>query len=233
MSVHRLSPLHDLLPDGPEQPHANWPEVHGMRVPPHLGDPAREMELARSLALADASFLPRMVVKGPRAAEFLRSQQVAIPDRILQGAPLTGDGLVIRTGGTEFFLEDGIGGNWIDRLQELLAADSEPDVYPVLRQDAALILGGQRSGELFRHVSGHDFISQPHDDLVFTPIAGVSCSVLRQTINGFPAFRLWTDGTYGIYTWHTLLEIARELGGDQVGAAVFFPGLSQREAKRP
>ena len=82
------------------------------------------------------------------------------------------------------------------------------------------------------NIISYDFVNEPHHDLVFTPIAGVSCSVLRQTINGIPAFRLWTDGTYGLYIWHTLLEVAQELGGGAVGMAVFFPGLSEREANR-
>ena len=203
-----------------------------MTVPLHLDDSAKELELAKTLALADASFLPRVVIKGPQAAAFLQSRNIPIPESIMKVAPLENGGLIIRTGSSEFFLEEGVGGNIVASVEQALGSSCPPGVYPVLRQDTSLVLSGSRAGELFRHVSSYDFVNEPHHDLVFTPIAGVSCSVLRQTINGFPAFRLWTDGTYGTYIWHTLLEVAQELGGGAVGMAVFFPGLSEREANR-
>lgn len=233
MTFDRLSPLHDALGNAHEYPRASWGEVQGMPVPFYLDDPAQDVEVAQTLGLADASFLSRVVVKGPRAADYLRSLDIPIPDRILKTAPLANDGLIIRTGGSEFFLEDGIGGDRVLGIQRALEDHPQTGAYTVLRQDAGLILSGARSGELLRHVASYDFITDPHDDLVFTPIAGVSCSVLRQSLNGVSNFRLWTDGTYGVYTWHALLEIAKELGGRAVGAAVFFPELSEREAKRP
>ncbi|MFN0017430.1 MAG: hypothetical protein ACKVP0_04165 [Pirellulaceae bacterium] len=210
-----------------------------MSVPLYLTDPTKETELAKTLAIADASFLPRIVLKGPQAAEYLRSLGISIPESILKVAPLKNGDLIARTGLSEFFLESGpVGwdsspvlptdGTGVPSYESIVG----PGVYPVLRQDASLIISGSRAGELFRHVSSYDFLTDPHHDLVFTPIAGVSCSVLRTELNHIPVFRLWTDGTYGLYIWHTLLEVATELGGGAAGTAVFFPGLSQREANR-
>jgi sarcosine oxidase, subunit gamma len=197
-----------------------------MTVPLRLGDAPIESELAKTLALADASFFPRIVIKGPQAAAFLQSRSIPIPGSILKVAPLEIGGLVIRTGGNEFFLEDGVSRSIIASIEQSLGPNGQSGIYTVLRQDASLIISGSRAGELFRHVSSYDFINDPHHDLVFTPIAGVSCSVLRTESNGIPVFRLWTDGTYGLYIWHTLLEVAKELGGGAVGAAVFYPELS-------
>lgn len=203
-----------------------------MPVPLRLADLTKETELSKTLAIADASFLPRIVLKGPEAAAFLQSLSLPIPDRILKVAPLANGGIIARTGGSEYFLESGSVG-WdsspvqptdrtgVPSYESIVG----PGVYPVLRQDASLIISGSRAGELFRHVSSYDFLTDPHHDLVFTPIAGVSCSVLRTELNGISVFRLWTDGTYGLYIWHTLLEVATELGGGAVGTAVFFPGL--------
>ena len=197
-----------------------------MSVPLYLADPAKEAELAKTLALADASFLPRIVVKGPQASAFLQSLGISIPESVLKVAPLVNGGLIARTGGSEFFLESGIVGWPSQAVRDGLGSPSYKEgVYPVLRQDASLIISGSRASELFRHVSSYDFLTDPHHDLVFTPIAGVSCSVIRTELNGIPVFRLWTDGTYGLYIWHTLLEVATELGGGAVGTAVFFPGL--------
>jgi sarcosine oxidase subunit gamma len=204
-----------------------------MLIPLHLGDPATEIDLAKTLALAEASFLPRNVLKGPGAAAYLQSLGIPIPEGILKVAPLENGGLIARTGGSEFFLESGPVGWPSQAVHDGLGSPSfKEGVYPVLRQDASLIISGSRSGEMFRHVSSYDFIGAVHDDLVFTPIAGVSCSILRTKLNGHPVFRLWTDGTYGLYIWHTLLEVAKELGGGAVGAAVFYPELSS-EANQP
>jgi sarcosine oxidase subunit gamma len=59
-----------------------------------------------------------------------------------------------------------------------------------------------------------------------TRVAGVSVSAHHRELNGIGAYELWADGTYGAYLWETLLEIARELGGDAVGLSAFFPGLT-------
>ena len=231
MTIPTQSPLQEALEK--EHPRATWGEAHGMPVPLHLDDATKEPELAQTLALADASFLPRIVIKGPQAAAFLQNLGIPIPESILKVAPLEGGGLIARTGGSEFFLESGTVGWASQAVRDGLGSPSYKDgVYPVLRQDASLVISGSRAGDLFRHVSSYDFIGEVHDDLVFTPISGVSCSILRTKLNGLPAFRLWTDGTYGLYIWHTLLEVAKELGGGAVGTAVFYPGLSS-EANQP
>jgi len=222
MAATRYSPLYDALRECAAR--GQWTEVAGMPVPQHLGEQATEAEIARVLGLADASFLPRMVVKGPNAATFLESQGIAIQNETLSVTKLDSDGLIARTGSSEFFLEDGIAGDIVERLQAALGA-GQAGVYRVLRQDAALVISGAKSGELFRHVCSYDFINEMHHKLVFTQVAGVSCSILRSELNGFPVFRLWTDGTYGIYIWRTLLEIAAELGGGAVVTAVFYPAL--------
>ena len=229
MSIPILqSPLYGALFEG-VAPGTRLPgeSACGMLMRLHLNDASQEFELAKTLALADASFLPRIVLKGPGAATHLQSLGIAVPESLLKVAPLENGGLIARTGGSEFFLESGPIGWPSQAAADGLGIPSSKDgVYPVLRQDASLIISGSRAGELFRHVSSYDFIGQVHNDLVFTPIAGVSCSVLRTTLNQRPVFRLWTDGTYGHYIWHTLLEVAKELEGGAVGAAVFYPELS-------
>ena len=224
MTATRLSPLHDALHEERSSKRGQWADIARMPVPQHLGERAKEAETARVLGLADASFLPRMVIKGPQVVAFLAEQGVAIPDELLSVAELNSGGLIARTGGSEFFLEDGVGGNVVDRIQSALGP-GRSGVYRVLRQDAALVISGTKSGELFRHVCSYDFVSEVHGNLVYTQVAGVSCSIVRTELNGLPVFRLWTDGTYGIYIWRTLLEIAAEQGGGAVGTAVFYPAL--------
>lgn len=228
MSATRYSPLYDALHEGELSARSQWADVAGMAVPRHFHERAQGERAAQVLGLADASFLPRMVVKGPHGGAFLEAQGVTVPKEILSVAELDDSGLIIRTGGGEFFVEDGIRGNVVERIQTALGA-GQAGVYRILRQDAALVISGALSGELFRHVCSYDFIGETHRNLVFTQVAGISCSVLRRELNGLPVFRLWTDGTYGIYIWRTLLEIAAELGGGAVGTAVFYPALSEAQ----
>jgi sarcosine oxidase subunit gamma len=224
MTATRLSPLHEALHGEHSSARGQWADIAGMPVPQHLGERTKEEATARVIGLADASFLPRVVIKGPQAAAFLEAQGVAIPKELLSVTELDSGGLIARTGGSEFFLEDGIGGSFVERIQTALGP-GHSGVYRVLRQDAALVISGAKGGELFRHVCSYDFVNEVHRNLVFTQVAGISCSVLRRELNGLPVFRLWTDGTYGIYIWRTLLEIAAELGGGAVGTAVFYPAL--------
>jgi len=63
-----------------------------------------------------------------------------------------------------------------------------------------------------------------------TSMAGVAITALPfQSADGL-AIRLWCDGTYGTYLWHTLVEIAEELGGGPVGnrfSSTYLHGLTE------
>ncbi len=97
--------------------------------------------------------------------------------------------------------------------------------YRVVRHDASFLLSGRRTAEVLLQTCGYDF-RQPTKQLIMTRVAGVSCSILFRELDGIAAFQLWLDGTYGVYLWHTLEQIVRELDGDVVGLAAFFPEVS-------
>lgn len=220
----RLSPIHDEL----QRHDPRWSALADMPVALDFGDPAAEQALARSLALCDVSALPRMMVKGPNAEQFLRDRQIAIPGEIFGVLPLGSNGLIARTGDSEFFLEDDVSGRVVPRL--VLEVDAaRPGLFPVLRQDASILLSGTRGVEVFLQTCGYDF-REPGPNLVMTRVAGVSASVLSRTIQGVGTFQLWVDGTYGPYLWETLMEIVQELGGGAAGLLAFFPDLARDEA---
>ncbi len=190
-----------------------------MPIPRDFGAPAAEQARAQTLALCDVSALNRGVYKGPKAAEFLLSQGVRVPEEIYSCLSLPGGGLIARTGGAEFFLEDGTQGDTLARLDAAFGKGL-PRVTRVLRQDAALLLAGSQATEILAQTCGYDF--RPRDPrLVMTRIAGVSCSVLPRDLNGLAVFQIWLDGSYGIYLWETLHGIVAELGG-VVGWNFFF-----------
>src|SRR5207248_1616645 len=62
--------------------HPQWADVHGMKFAARIGEESRERQLVESLALCDASCLPKLGVKGPGAQAWLQSQGIAVPKEI-------------------------------------------------------------------------------------------------------------------------------------------------------
>jgi sarcosine oxidase, subunit gamma len=163
-----------------------------------------------ALTITDVSNLARYGVKGAQAATWLDKHGIKIPE-----APntwvLSGQTLVMRLGSTEFLLEDQTGGE----VSKKLLADTVrvPNVYKVPRADAAYLLAGSDVLNLLSELCALDLRENSllENDVVMTQVAGISATILRQTINGETVYRLWCDGTYSTYMRHVLDEIALEL----------------------
>src|SRR5579862_3032108 len=172
-----MSPVTDAL----EPLNPRWGEIAGMAVALDFGDIEAERRHAEVLALADVSALPRLTVKGP-AAESLLRRNLAVPDAIYETQPLPGDGLLVRTGSTEFFLEDGFAGEAVASVAKAIGRGGN-GVYPVLRQDASFLLSGRRALEVLAQTSGVNF-RETGTAFVMTRVAGVSASLFPRTLNG-------------------------------------------------
>lgn len=179
---------------------------------------AAQHAAAASLGLADASLTPRYGCKGPGATAWLESLGLPIPTATNSWLPLDGGGLIARLGFSEYLVEGPA-----DLIARLAATPRTAGVYPVLRQDAALLLGGARLDELLRQTCNVNF--RPLDlaarPVVLTSMVGVGVTVIPEQRNGLPFVRVWCDGSYGHYLWETLLGIAVELGGGAVAAHSF------------
>lgn len=210
----RRSPLHDcLLAENPQ-----WAECHGMQAAMELpGD-----HFTPAVLLADASCLPRMGVKGPQAEAWLRDAGATVPADVNTWARPAEGVLVARLGRSEFFLEDGARGTMVERWRAALAA--APGLYPVQRQDAALVLAGHRLNDLLVQTCNVNLKAYAPGDraAVMTSMAGVSVLALWEELAVGPVLRVWCDGTLGPYLWETLLGIAREEGGAAVGLRKLF-----------
>lgn len=209
----RHSPLHDL--------HVAHGAVLATRdtMPVPMGPDGGGLPVV----LTDASCLRRLGVKGPQAQAWLEAQGVAPAEGVNRWLRTAEGALVARLGRTEFFLEDRFGGETVLRLRAALAPAE--GVYPVMRQDAAVVLGGERASELLVQTCNVNFRARDVDDqaVVMTSMVGVSVLVVWQPHAGRPLYRIWCDGTFGPYLYETLLEIARELGGGPVGLDRIFP----------
>ena len=191
-----LSPLHDLL---------------ALHVP---GADGGDAERAAVLGIADLSLLPRAGVKGRGAADWLADLGLALPTLTNSWISLPGNGLVARLGLTEYLVE----GAAAARMQ----AARTTGVYPVLRQDASFALCGVRLNELLLQTCNVDFrvLDAEPGTVILTSMAGVGVTILSL---GNGTYRLWCDGTYGLYLWETLVEIAREIGGGPIGTDALPP----------
>lgn len=214
----RTSPVHEQLVGLRPQ----WGSVSEMPVAIAIGDAAAESVTAAKLGLCDVSALPRVTLKGPMVADLLARHDIAVPERIYDYRSLGDGALIVRTGGSELFIEDSChAAGLVDRLRAALAAPTA-GVLPVWRQDVSLLLFGSEAVSVLAEVCSFNF-RDAGEKFLMTQLAGVSCSVLRRQWNGLSAYQIWADGTYGPYLWETLLGIVREAGGDAVGIGCFTP----------
>lgn len=196
----RQSPLHDRLNSAPL--------------------PATDLSAARlgAVGICDLTLLAKLGVKGPGAAAWLSEQGIQVPEEVYASAPLEAGGLVVRLGADEFLIEANALNQSLSALRDRMPHDA-PDLAPVVRQDATLLLVGPRATELLLQTCGYEFAKSQDQRLVYTRIAGVSCGVLPQQILGNRGYRIWFDPSYALYLWDALVEIATEFEGGVVDAA--------------
>jgi sarcosine oxidase, subunit gamma len=162
----------------------------------------------------------RLGLKGPRAAEWLAAQGVAVPAQpntwthwARDSAP--DSALVARLGTGEFFLED-TAGSLLERLA--VALDGSPaGVYPVLREDQAFRLHGEGVHDVLAQVCNVNFsaLSLDSNPVIMTLMVGVAVLVVPSERH----FRIWCDPTFGPYLSESLGAVVIECGGSYRGVS--------------
>jgi sarcosine oxidase subunit gamma len=173
-----------------------------------------DADRAAILGIADYSHLPRVGAKGPGAAAWLAGFSLQLPAQANSWKAIPNGGLIARLGRSEYLIE--ANSSMVDAI---MLASRTSGVYPVLRQDATFALCGSRVNELLLQTCNVDFriLTADPTRVVLTSMAGVGVTILLTQIGSTSCYRLWCDGTYGIYLWQILNEIAQELGGGCVG----------------
>jgi sarcosine oxidase subunit gamma len=163
-----------------------------------------------ALSITDMSGLVRYGVKGPEAANWLIRHKVAVPTKANTWL-IKENTIVMRLGASEFLVEDQKDAETCTKLvvDHLRVAG----VYKVPRVDASYLLAGSHVKNMLSELCALDLSEHalPDNGVVMTQVAGISATILRQSLNGELIYRLWCDGTYGTYMKHTLLEITAEL----------------------
>jgi sarcosine oxidase, subunit gamma len=181
----------------------------------------------------------RLGLKGPRAADWLAGQGIAVPAAANSWTQMSGtsapgrtaeDGLLIaRLGSTEFFLEDGgvTAGGATTRTDAIAAGleGNPPGVYPVLREDWAFQLSGEGAHDVLAQVCNVNFSALTLDSrpLIMTLMIGVAVLVVPQFAPGEPGaapgrhYRIWCDPSFGPYLGGSLATVVIECGGRNTG----------------
>ena len=177
----------------------------------------------------------RLGIKGPRAAEWLKANGIAIPMTPNTWTPsdqLSCDVLVARLGTSEFFLEDGAAGATLGRVAPLLD-QNPPGVYPVMREDWGFVLDGPGVHEVLAQVCNVNFAALDLDShpVIMTLMIGVAVLVVPQGAaqpryqadeSSDPAgrrYRIWCDPTFGPYMGESLGAVVIECGGSCTGVS--------------
>ena len=212
-----MSPIHDaLLEYRPE-----WRDCGGARIAWRYEAAAADVAAVQTLGLCDLSPLAKLGLKGPHASAWLQQQGVRLPESIYAALHLDGRAWIVRFGGDEFFLESGLGGELLSKLDADLGR-GQPGIARVERQEATFLLTGSRALEVLAQTCGINFRELPAGRLVISRVAGVNCSVLPEGDDKLPCYRIWVDPTYAVALWESLEQISRELGGQLVGAAAIY-----------
>jgi sarcosine oxidase, subunit gamma len=182
-----------------------------------------------ALALELRERRDRLGLKGPRAADWLVTQGIDLPATpntwTHPEEAITADALLVaRLGTAEFFLEDGAAGTTLERISAALGKNP-PGVYPVLREDWAFRLGGERVHDVLAQVCNVNFSALKLDSrpLIMTLMIGVAVLVVPQSVVGGPGgaaerhYRIWCDPTFGPYLGESLGAVVIECGGRYKG----------------
>ena len=169
---------------------------------------------------------PRAGLKGPRAAEWLREQDIALPPAPNSWTEVgsAGDGalLVARLGASEFFLEGGAvdGGETVLRIAAALET-AAAGIYPVLREDAAFVLAGDGSLDVLAQVCNVNFgaLDCAARPVIMTLMIGVAVLIVPQPAAAGGQHRIWCDPTFGAYLEESVGTVVMDCGGSHGGVS--------------
>lgn len=207
-------------------PLADWHEAHatGWQVLESMSLPTgyeRRLPADAPITLRDVSWQRRLGLKGPGAAAWLATQSLVVPQPANSWS-LDARGLLVARLGTSEFLVEALSPAQ-ERIEQLRVQLPSSGVYPVIRQDAAFVLGGRYARELLLQTCSFNFgdpalatASTTSGVAVLTSMVGVGVTVIPMQAGEQVHYRIWCDPSFGLYLWSTLVGIAEETGGGAI-----------------
>ncbi len=170
------------------------------------------------VVLRHSSLAPRLGFKGRAALDWLRGNDIAVPEVNTRALRL-GGGLVCRLAPNEAMI---LATDAIDRLDAAWDRDRPAGCYPVPRADshAWFKVAGRDAAAMLAKLSGVDFRPHRFDDLEIaqTFVARLAAIVVRDDIGGTLAYNLLADSASALYLWDCVVEAMAEFDGAVVGA---------------
>ncbi len=229
LEQHMAQSAHIATPRSPIQ---DWLDAHaaqqrvigGSQYVVRFAADEAERTALETLGLCDMSGLRKLGLKGCAAESSLLNANLDVPTKMFESRPLTDDGLIVRFGADEFFLESGI------RHESFAAIIGQLDlqsgqVFRIDHQESTFLLTGSRALAALSQACSIDFRAATSRQAVFTRVAGVNCCVLPAAIGTVSTYRIWGDPSYALSLWEALVEICASLDGSVIGLGCVYPGL--------
>lgn len=148
-------------------------------------------------------------LKGREAADWLRVRSWPVPSSPNTWASCAGDGVVVRLGDTEFFVQAApelAVQLWTAQMSTL------PHAYRVLRQDASFSLEGVGAHDVLAQVCNVNFeeLNLSASPVVMTLMIGVAVLVLPDQVYGRRRYRIWCDPSFGEYLHRELSRLCEQ-----------------------
>ncbi len=207
-------------------PLADWHEAHatGWQVLESMSLPTgyeRRLPADAPITLRDVSWQRRLGLKGPGAAQWLGAQSLVVPQPANSWS-LDARGILVARLATSEFLVEALSPAQ-ERIEQLRAQLPATGVYPVIRQDAAFVIGGKYARELLLQTCSFNFgapalatASTTSGVAVLTSMVGVGVTVIPLRVGDQSHYLVWCDPSFGLYLWSTLVGIAAETGGGAI-----------------
>ena len=209
---------------------ANFGTLAGAAVALDYGALEDEMQVARTLGLADLSVLQRTGFKGAGTPEWLAKQGLALPEQSNRAARQKDGEVAARLAPNEVLILGNLAeadGSLPEALEAAWAAEPVPPVtprgYPLPRRDthAWFRVTGAEAPAMFAKICGVDLRPGKFDDLAIaqTSIARINGVIVRDDRNGLLAYDLLCDSASAAYLWDCLLDAMAEFHGQPIGLA--------------
>lgn len=207
---------------------ARFAPINGGAVAIDFGEDVEdESRLARRLAIADLSPLPRTGFKGAGAVEWLQSQGVAVGPESNRGYRQARGETALRLAPTEILLIDSLtgSGGFIGKLDAAWSWSAEkprrPIGYPMPRADSHcwFTISGEHAATMFSKICGVDLrpAKFASGSIAQTSLAKMSGIVLRQDFGSVLGFHLLADSASADYLWDCLIDAMSEFDGGPIG----------------
>ena len=179
-----------------------------------------------AVVLCDRSLSPRTGFKGRGALDWLRAQDVPVPDANNRSERLGESGLVCRLApGEALILADQA---TVDRLDAARRHDTPVGCFAVPRADshACFRIAGAEAARVMAKLCGVDLRPDQFENLEIaqTVVARVSAIVVRDDIGERLAYHLLADSASALYLWDCLVEAMAAFDGAVVGTEALAEG---------